>query len=87
VSFIAPDGADLRVRTYERGNEEETLSCGSAAVADVVAARQLGMVADGLVAVHNRTEHPLLVRIDGATAPFRQLTLIGPARISYCGML
>lgn len=87
VSFIAAVGADLWVRTYERGNEEETLSCGSAAVADVVAARQLGMVADGLVTVQNRTEHPLLVRIHGAAAPFSQLTLIGPARITFCGTI
>ncbi|MFJ2955094.1 diaminopimelate epimerase [Streptomyces sp. NPDC087270] len=63
VNFVQVTGPDdLRIRTYERGVEAETLSCGSGAVAAVVIARLRGLVTDGQATVHNRSETPLRVR-------------------------
>lgn len=85
VLQVVVDG--LAVRTYERANEEETLSCGSGAVACVAVARSLGLVPEGIVAAHTVAGVPLLVRIAGAAAPFDALTLTGPATSVFEGTL
>jgi diaminopimelate epimerase len=85
VAQVVPDG--IAVRTYERGNEEETLSCGSGAVACVAVARSLGLVADGVIQAHTRAGTPLSVRIAGAAPPFSTLTLVGPAEVVFEGTL
>ncbi|MER0240496.1 diaminopimelate epimerase [Streptomyces sp. HSW2009] len=61
LAQVTPDG--LRVRTYERGNETETLSCGSGAVACAQAAHHLGLVTGPRVRVDNRAGTPLSVRL------------------------
>lgn len=62
VNFIQTVGAqELKIRTYERGVEAETLSCGSGSVAAVVIATQRGLVANRQVTVHNRSGTPLTV--------------------------
>lgn len=85
VLQVVPDG--LAVRTYERGNEEETLSCGSGAVACVAVARSLGLVPEGTVTAHTAAGVALLVRIAGAAAPFDTLTLAGPVTCVFEGTL
>lgn len=85
VSFVRAAGPDLlRIRTYERGVEAETLSCGSGAVAAVVAARARGLIADGMVTVQNRARAPLTVRPESASAG-RTFWVSGPAAIVFTG--
>lgn len=87
VSFAERRDDGLKVRTYERGNEAETRSCGSGAVACAVLAHHLGLVTGPRVPVHNRSGMPLVVGIEGGGPPFDALTLAGPARLVFTGSL
>ncbi|ROO88090.1 diaminopimelate epimerase [Actinocorallia herbida] len=83
VQAVARD--ELRVRTYERGVEAETLSCGSGAVASFVVARRHGLVDDRPVAVHNQSGSPLTVR-PHAQRP-ETFWVGGPVTVVYEGVL
>ena len=85
VGFAEMRNGRLRVRTYERGNEDETLSCGSSTVACVIVARHLRLARDDLVSVQDRSGTTLSVHIAGKRSPFDRLTLAGPARVVFTG--
>jgi diaminopimelate epimerase len=87
ANFIAVTGPDsLRVRTYERGVEDETLACGTGMVACGLIAGKMGWVkppvritcASGDVLVIDYT-----LTSDGAD----QVTLLGPAEHVFQGIL
>jgi diaminopimelate epimerase len=83
VIGLGADGA-LRMRTYERGVEDETLACGTGAVASAVVATGLGLVAPPVTVVTS-SGLPLRVEFawDGGRA--RDVTLAGQARIVATG--
>ena len=80
VNFVEKSGENtLHIRTYERGVEAETLSCGTGAMAAAAVARKLGMVGD---TVHVETVGgPLTVRLG------EKNEMEGPARTVFTGSL
>lgn len=49
VNFIEQDGPVLKVRTYEKGVEDETFACGTGIVASCIAAYKAGMSPSGIL--------------------------------------
>lgn len=85
VNFVAvgPDGA-LRVRTFERGVERETLACGTGVSAAALVMARLGRAASPVTVVPLSGE-ALTVRFERADGGFRAVTIDGPARLLFTG--
>ncbi len=85
VNFVEVTGRQrLRVRTFEKGVEAETLACGTGATASAVVARLAGRVDAGPVQV----EMPggrLTVEIVGDPECPERMVLSGPARSVFRG--
>jgi len=80
VNFVEEAGNDtIRIRTFERGVEDETESCGTGATASAAVARHLGKVGD-TVRVETKGG-PLVIRF-GET-----VTMEGPAETVFIGVL
>ncbi len=85
VDFAQVAGeSSLRIRTYERGVEAETLACGTGAVASAVAACSEGFVKMP-VAVRTWGGELLRVHSAGPEGGFDELELEGPAIAVYDG--
>ncbi|NIW38328.1 MAG: diaminopimelate epimerase [Gemmatimonadetes bacterium] len=77
----------VRLRTYERGVEAETLACGSGSMSSAVALCAAGQV-ESPVEVTTRSGDVLTVRFQRhADGSFSGLELEGPARVIYRGVL
>jgi diaminopimelate epimerase len=80
VNFVEKAGENtLRIRTYERGVENETLSCGTGAMASAAVARNLGMVGDTVQV--ETWGGPLTVRLGDVNE------MEGPARTVFTGSI
>jgi diaminopimelate epimerase len=80
VNFVEKTGDDsLKIRTFERGVEEETLSCGTGATASAAVVRRLGYMGD---TIHVETRGgPLTIHFkDG-------VKMEGPAVTVYTGFI
>ncbi len=87
VNFIQVEGPqDLRIRTYERGVEDETLACGTGAVASALIAARLGQVVSP-VTVHTRGGEALTVYFTPQGETFTEVFLEGDALVTYQGEL
>ncbi len=91
ADFVSIEGRDsLNVRTYERGVEAETLSCGSGVVASVCTAALLGRI-DSPVAVLTRSGIRFSVSWDmasqGKAPTIASVRLTGDARLVYKSQL
>ena len=88
VNFVQKIGENtLRVRTYERGVEDETMACGTGAVASALFAATNGL-ARSPVAVVTSGGDRLTISFDLQDGPQAEnVFLQGPARIIYEGNL
>ena len=87
VNFVrVKDAHTLEVRTYERGVEDETLACGTGAVAVALISATLGKVASP-VAVHTRGGEILTVSFQLQGEKVTQVFLEGDALVVYQGEL
>jgi len=87
VNFIRFQGPhDLESRTYERGVEDETLACGTGAVAAALIAARLGKAASP-VTVHTRGGEALTVYFQPQGEAFTDICLEGDALVVYQGEL
>lgn len=86
VNFVEALGEGrLRVRTFERGVEGETLACGTGAVASALVASRLGL-ARSPVCVETRSGEALEVGFEsGPDSLFRAVTLTGPTELVATG--
>ncbi len=84
VNFVALDEHGLAMRTYERGVEDETLSCGTGVTASALVAHQAGFKNDGSIMIHTRGGNlELRFKVDGKG--FNDIWLIGKAEMVYSG--
>jgi len=87
VNFVmSVDEHTLAIRTYERGVEGETLSCGTGCVAAALVSASLGF-ARSPVACWTRSGVTLAVLFRGAAGAYSQILLEGDARLIYQGNL
>ncbi len=86
VNFAQALGGQLWVRTYERGVEDETLACGTGAVAAaLMAGPRFGM--ESPVTVRVRSGEELKVHFRSEGEGFSEVFLEGAARHVYAGSL
>ncbi len=85
VNVVYEEGGRFRMRTFERGVEQETLACGTGAVAAAIAlhVHQGGKVASP-VELEARGGR-LMVRFVASSDAYRNIWLGGPARVVFEG--
>jgi len=87
VDFVeALSNKSIKIRTYERGVEDETLACGTGVVASVlITAYSLQLTAYSRMSVHTKSGEILKVYFDKIGDKFRNVWLEGEAKIVYKG--
>ena len=83
VNFVL-DTAELKVRTYERGVEAETLSCGTGVVATALAMHYANCIEEDLISVNTKGGE-LTVSFEGFNGTYRNIWLSGEASMVYVG--
>ena len=80
------DRHTIRVRTYERGVEDETLACGTGAVASALISSQKGLV-ESPVDVRVKSGETLKIYFRKTSGGFKDIYLEGKAKVVYEGRL
>lgn len=73
-----------KMRTYERGVEDETLSCGTGTVAAAIALHQIGAATDNLIEITS-AGGSLSVSFEPFNKTYRNIWLSGAAEVIYTG--
>ena len=83
VNFVL-DGPELELRTYERGVEDETLSCGTGAVATAIAMHYNKHTQENIVFLNSKGG-VLNVSFDEFSGVYKNIWLSGEANMVYAG--
>lgn len=87
VNFVSPEGADkFAVRTYERGVEAETLSCGTGVTAVAIAMKVLGNTDTNEITL-TTPGGDLKVSFTQEGKQFSNIYLTGPATFVFSGAI
>lgn len=84
VNFASIDKEGISVRTYERGVENETLSCGTGVTAVAIAAHAKGLYKENPVQLMVGGGK-LQIRFDAVNNKYKNIWLIGPAVQVFSG--
>ena len=85
INFVELKGNDIfSVRTYERGVENETLSCGTGVTAVALAMHYLGHTIQEQVRIHTKGG-TLEISFQAGEKGYNEIYLSGPAEIVYKG--
>jgi diaminopimelate epimerase len=85
VDFVHVKNSTVEIRTYERGVEDETLACGTGAVAAAVIAGLRGLATSPITVIPPSRE-PLTIYYQGERA-MNEVLLEGEVRMIYHGWL
>ena len=81
------DDNNIKLRTYERGVEDETLACGTGAVAAaLIEARRQRLVLSCRINVHTKSGEVLKVEFSRINSKFNDVWLEGKASLVYEGI-
>jgi len=86
VNFVEPEKDGIFVRTYERGVESETLSCGTGVTASAIASVMRGQIDSGAINVRTRGGN-LRVEFAIKGKSISDIWLCGPAIFVYEGKI
>ena len=87
INFIAQENTDtFSVRTYERGVEDETLSCGTGATAVAIAMHATNKTSANRVNI-NVLGGKLTISFDVEKNMYKNVFLTGPAEMVFAGSL
>lgn len=84
VNFLQIDDDLIKIRTYERGVENETLSCGTGTVASALVVNQLYEIKPPIKFLSNSGDF-LIVDFVKEVSKFNNISLTGPAKIIFKG--
>ena len=76
----------IKIRTYERGVEDETLACGTGAVASAVISAEVEKMSSPVI-VGTRSGEELKVHFSMAAGEFKEVYLEGKAKLVYEGAI
>ncbi|MBN1526030.1 MAG: diaminopimelate epimerase [Candidatus Omnitrophica bacterium] len=87
VDFVkVMDKKNIKIRTYERGVEDETLACGTGSVASAIIAAEAEKL-DSPITVETRGGEKLKVYFEKDEGEFRNIYLEGRAQLVYEGVI
>ena len=88
INFVKILGQDkLALRTYERGVEDETLACGTGAIAAALLSASLGLVAGSTIVCQTRGGDDLIISFEGPAAAPEKVFLEGKVRYLFSGQV
>jgi diaminopimelate epimerase len=86
VNFVETDSNGIFVRTFERGVEDETLSCGTGVTASAIASVISGLIDTPPVSVRTKGGN-LSVDFERADSVIKEIWLTGPAEFVFDGKI
>ena len=87
VNFVERSGQDMCIRTYERGVEDETMACGTGAVAAALVASAKGYAQSPVTITTSGGVTLTVLWSETPGKEYRHIQLKGPAHLIYRGEL